>query len=500
MPHAVPSPPSSDAAYFFSAVAAADIPLVSSILNEHPDIIHETQPDHPRRSALHLAAETGSIPLVELLIDRGCPWNAADDDYCTAGEIAKQKGHEELYERLVDEGVRCELVLRALMDMDVDEDDDEEVDDAVVEDADDAGNEEGSNDVDGDGHAEVDVSAAAEETTSATTLPLPAIDMTVHGKSIYVNGRRVVIGGSLAADKSEAVDKADGGVEMEIEKSTGTSLEEYLSRPVSYSHDKDGNERLLDDEGNPIEMEWERPIMIATAEAILPLPKEGASPTLTGLNIGFGMGMVDTAIQARRPLNHYICEAHPIVLERMVSTGWIDRGTLSEPRTSSTSRPSARCLVGTWQDTLSAEGLAKAGVPPNSFDGIFFDTFSEVYETSLLPLHKSYLPRLLRRPDPADPADTGGVYSFFNGLASGNTFFHDVACRVAEADLREAGFEVEWVNVPFAGPEEVTGDVKGGKEAIGEGEAVKGVWEGTRYAYWRLGGVYRMPLVRWARE
>ena len=39
------------------------------------------------------------------------------------------------------------------------------------------------------------------------------------------------------------------------------------------------------------------------------------------LNVGFGMGIVDAAIQRRRPRSHTIVEAHPDVHRRMLDTG-----------------------------------------------------------------------------------------------------------------------------------------------------------------------------------
>lgn len=39
------------------------------------------------------------------------------------------------------------------------------------------------------------------------------------------------------------------------------------------------------------------------------------------LNVGFGMGMIDTALQARRPATHTIIEAHPDVLQKMKDAG-----------------------------------------------------------------------------------------------------------------------------------------------------------------------------------
>jgi hypothetical protein len=39
------------------------------------------------------------------------------------------------------------------------------------------------------------------------------------------------------------------------------------------------------------------------------------------LNVGFGMGLVDTAIQKRKPKSHTIIEAHPGVYEKMLRDG-----------------------------------------------------------------------------------------------------------------------------------------------------------------------------------
>jgi hypothetical protein len=68
--------------------------------------------------------------------------------------------------------------------------------------------------------------------------------------------------------------------------------------------------------------------------------------------------------------------------------------------------------------------------------------------------------------------------------------FHDVACRLAEIDLEEFGFETEWITWDFAGPEGETA------AALGQEEGTN-VWKDVRYDYWRLGNKYRCPVVRW---
>lgn len=58
------------------------------------------------------------------------------------------------------------------------------------------------------------------------------------------------------------------------------------------------------------------------------------------LNVGFGMGLVDTAIQQYSPVTHTIVEAHPVVYKRMLQSGW-DK------------RENVKIIFGRWQDVLS---------------------------------------------------------------------------------------------------------------------------------------------------
>jgi protein arginine N-methyltransferase 2 len=100
--------------------------------------------------------------------------------------------------------------------------------------------------------------------------------------------------------------------------------------------------------------------------------------------------------QRHNPTSHTIIEAHPDVYAHMLKLGW-DK------------RPGVRILFGRWQDVLPQL---------HSYDGIFFDTYGEYYEE--LRNFNLQLPKLLK---------PSGVYSFFNGLASDNFFFHMVYGR-----------------------------------------------------------------------
>jgi protein arginine N-methyltransferase 2 len=118
------------------------------------------------------------------------------------------------------------------------------------------------------------------------------------------------------------------GVVARREKKVGEGAEKpYLQQRVEYSEGK-----LLDEENKGVMMAWENPLMAAHAKAIC----------ATGghvLNVGFGMGLVDSAIQSHHPASHTIIEAHPEVHKRMLETGWGEK-------------PNVRILFGRWQDVL----------------------------------------------------------------------------------------------------------------------------------------------------
>lgn len=101
----------------------------------------------------------------------------------------------------------------------------------------------------------------------------------------------------------------------------------YLQQRVEY-----GEGRLMDEESKGVMMAWENPLMEAHAKAIC---SQGGDI----LNVGFGMGLVDTAIQGHNPTSHTIIEAHPDVYKQMLATGWAKK-------------PNVRILFGRWQDVL----------------------------------------------------------------------------------------------------------------------------------------------------
>lgn len=107
--------------------------------------------------------------------------------------------------------------------------------------------------------------------------------------------------------------------------------DEYLKSTIRYSED---GEKLLDDNGEAVMMGWEAPLMVHHAEAICWKRGQGSV-----LNIGFGMGIIDSEIQKLCPQNHTIIEAHPDVYKHMCRTGWCDKEKVN-------------VVFGRWQDVI----------------------------------------------------------------------------------------------------------------------------------------------------
>lgn len=213
---------------------------------------------------------------------------------------------------------------------------------------------------------------------------------------------------------------------------------QYLSSALALSSD-----RLLDASQNGVMMSWETEIMHRSASALL------STPGLRVLNIGFGMGIIDSYIQghAHTPSEHHIIEAHPDVLAHMRETRWNEKKGVV-------------CHAGKWQDVLP--GLVAEGI---TFDAIYFDTFAESY-TEFRAFFSEEVIGLLGE---------GGRWSFFNGMGADRQISYDVYQKVVEMDLFEAGFDVEWVEVDV--PE------------------LEGEWEGVKRSYFSIER-YRLPVCR----
>ena len=258
---------------------------------------------------------------VKLLLQNGAIWNDVDGKNETPGCLALRLGLKQLYEIMVDAGVRAEMLLNRLDEYerlagDEDEEDEDQGSDKEREDG---------------------------ETDTLS------------------NGQQR--------------DLVNDG-----EDTPGINNEDYLQSSL---HFQDG--RILDSAGNGVMMAWERDIMKRSADLLA--PRSG----LRILNIGHGMGIIDTFFQGKNPSSHHIIEAHTGVLERMKKDGWYDKQgvTIHE---------------GRWQDVVPS--IIEQGI---LFDAIYFDTFAEDYK-ALRDFFSDCVLGLL---------DDGGKFGFFNGLGAG---------------------------------------------------------------------------------
>ena len=263
------------------------------------------------------------------------------------------------------------------------------------------------------------------------------------------------------------------GLNDSEENPSAINNEDYLQSTLRFQ-----NGRILDSAGNGVMMAWETDLMQRSADLLV--FRRGSRV----LNIGHGMGIIDTFFQDKHPSAHHIIEAHPSVLERMRKDGWHDRQNITVHE-------------GSWQDVVPK--IIEEGI---LFDAIYFDTFAEDYK-ALRDFFSDCIIGLL---------DDGGKFGFFNGLGAGKHaldlmfYFHslnlglntplswpqtclqmdrltrkdldrqicyDVYGKVLEMDLFEAGFDTVWdtVKVP---------------------EMEKEEWEGVKRRYWSL-REYKLP-------
>lgn len=177
----------------------------------------------------------------------------------------------------------------------------------------------------------------------------------------------------------------------------------YFEQKLTYT--KDG--RLMDERGYAVMMEWEDEIMKRQAEIIC---RNGGDI----LNVGFGMGMIDTYIESHRPRTHWIIEPHPDVQKKIIEDGWLKK-------------PHVKVIFATWQDVY--KHLPK-------FDGIYIDTWDEVF----YEFHENI--ENILKPD--------GIYSYFNNPRDDE---HGLHTDPAEYQMLEhkmnmdfEAFEIDWVS------------------------------------------------------
>ncbi|ANB14790.1 Rmt2p [Sugiyamaella lignohabitans] len=339
-----------------------------------------------------------ALGLIDNLFYYGANWMMLDDNNETPGCIALRRGlPDSIYQRFVAAGVRAEVFLRKIKDMMVDDED--EVEDEDVEVADDDEEESGDKD-----KADTEPSAEVVDETEKTE----------------------------TEDKIE-VQEENG--EQSREGDTAQDQTAYLSSSLQY---EDGR-LVTENQKDGVMMDWETPIMEKSAEIICTAAEDPASENIV-LNVGFGMGIIDTIIEDKyHPTKHYISEAHPDVLAKLKTDGWYER-------------PNVVILEGRWQDTLPS--LISQGV---NFDGIYYDTFSEHYQDML-----EFFDLVVALLKPT------GVFSFFNGLGADRQICYDVYKQVVELDMQDYGFEVSYTAMPI------------------DDHQADQTWDGIRRPYWTL--------------
>ncbi|KAM7219263.1 hypothetical protein V8F06_005299 [Rhypophila decipiens] len=364
--------------------------------------------------------EAAKKTVYELLL-WGAIWNDVDDHNETPGCVAQRLGRPELYNLCIEAGVRAEMLF-GLMD--------------GYEELSSGGEEEDEEMGEANGHVvEEDGEEAPELVATDETAP--------QGEE------------QQAKEEEEEDEEADGQRAFQppkIDSDVDVKSENYLRSKLTYSDGK-----LVDDDGNGVMMAWETDIMRQSVDALLP----DKPPGKRILNIGFGMGIIDTMFAETKPSKHHVIEAHPEVLEHISSPAskfgksWEESG------------PEAgafKIYQGKWQE-ICLQLLQEGHV----YDAIYFDTFGEDYG-QLRMFFTEFIPGLL---------DENGIFGFFNGLGADRKICYDIYTKVSEMHLADAGLDVDWKDIDV--------DMK---ELA---EAGKGEWEGVKRRYWTL-DKYRLPV------
>ncbi|KAA1072033.1 Arginine N-methyltransferase 2 [Puccinia graminis f. sp. tritici] len=233
--------------------------------------------------------------------------------------------------------------------------------------------------------------------------------------------------------------------------STATNNARFLASKLTFKTSASGQRLCIDSEGNGVMQGWETEIMRETAKRLCE-PFLGRNKTsdfeLSILNVGFGLGIIDSFFQQYHPARHVIIEPHPDVLQFISDQGWPDK-------------PGVHIYPGRWQDFLQD---VKEGKIQADFDVIYWDTFSEDYR-SLKGFFDNVFDLL---------SGSEARFSWFHGLGATSRTLYDIYTEMAEMDMREAGLRVSWSKVPVDG-----------------GEAV---WEGIKRRYWDIPSPYRLPI------
>ncbi|KAJ3988552.1 arginine methyl transferase [Lentinula detonsa] len=250
------------------------------------------------------------------------------------------------------------------------------------------------------------------------------VALSFNNETIYIIIRNAGIRAELLLALLSSRSETEGPSSLVIRSEDVTaaaSTDAFLKSRLKFVKDENGQEICVvkaGDEEIGVMMGWEQDIMRETVERLC--GDHPSSENLKVLNIGFGLGMIDSLFQAlpTRPVTHYIVEPHPDVLQHMKELGWYQK-------------PGVRIIECKWQDSI--QKLLEVG----GFDVVYTDTFSEDYNA--LRGFFEHLPDLVAGPE--------SRFSFFNGLGATNALFYDVYTHVAELHLADVGIDVSWKDV-----------------------------------------------------
>lgn len=344
--------------------------------------------------------------MVEILFEYGAGWCLTDINGDTPGCILinRKLNGTPIYKQIVGAGVRAELLLRKVSELDME----------IIEDTDDLDHEQFEG-VQGDEISE---------------------DKVTDDEKAEV------------AEVAEV--KNNEKIEPEVENDPSSNQDVYLKTKLEY---KDGA-LVTKDRKDGVMMSWETDLMRLGCDSLFKgaVVDGEADPEVNILNIGFGMGIIDTMINEQNPTKQYICEAHPDVLEKLRRDGWYDK-------------PNVVILEGRWQEQLN-KLLSQGNI---FFNGIYYDTYSEHYE-DMLDLFDIVVGIL--KPH--------GVFSFFNGLGADRQVVYEVYKQLVEMDLANYGLDCKFreIEVP-----ESTLKLQDESSATSQAKD-KSVWDDIKRAYW----------------
>lgn len=335
-----------------------DVPALTVLLKEgsanvmDPTVQTATSPLHAAiascgKSEDGKQASEQAIQTVELLLQNGAIWNDLNGEDDTPGCIALKNGQTKLYDMMVAAGVRAELLFAKMAALGLDDNSVEIVEIQQEED-----------------EARDEQPAAKKQKVSS----------------------------------EEAVAKPVEETPAAVLDDVSLDNHAYLKSELRYK-----GHILMDESDNAVMMDWETEIMQRHAETL------ATKPGLRTMNVGHGMGIVDTAFLTHSPEMHHIVEAHPQVHEKLRREGWYDM-------------PNVTVHEGRWQDVLPK--LVEQGVV---LDAIYYDTFAEDY-AALKEFFAEYVIQLLAK---------DGKFGWYNGLGADRQVCYDVYWRVSDGPHKE---------------------------------------------------------------